>query len=167
MNNFAIAISIGLQYGVPLEEFVDAFVYTRFEPAGPVEGNDSIRAATSILDYIFRELAVSYLDRLDLADPDEVHSDSLGRGMEDGAGLEQPETKPATLFISKGFSRGAADNLIVLPVAGRERPALGGSSEEAPDVCAECGELAVRRKGAGFVCESCGTPAGLGRPNTG
>ena len=67
MNNFAIAISIGLQYGVPLEEFVDAFIGTRFEPAGPVQGNDAIRNATSIMDYIFRELAYSYLGRTDLA----------------------------------------------------------------------------------------------------
>ena len=67
MNNFAIAISIGLQYGVPLEEFVDAFTFTRFEPAGLVIGNDSIKNATSVLDYIFRELAVSYLGRHDLA----------------------------------------------------------------------------------------------------
>ena len=70
MNNFAIAISIGLQYGVPLEEFVDAFVFTRFEPAGAVTGNDSIRSATSILDYVFRELGVSYLGRDDLANLD-------------------------------------------------------------------------------------------------
>jgi ribonucleoside-diphosphate reductase alpha chain len=67
MNNFAIAVSLGLQYGVPLEEFVDAFTATRFEPAGLVEGNDKITRATSILDYIFRELAVSYLGRGDLA----------------------------------------------------------------------------------------------------
>jgi ribonucleoside-diphosphate reductase alpha chain len=67
MNNFAIAVSLGLQYGVPLEEFVDAFTATRFEPAGPVEGNDKIKRATSILDYIFRELALSYLGRGDLA----------------------------------------------------------------------------------------------------
>src|SRR5690606_20080883 len=60
MNNFAIAVSVGLQYGVPLEEFVDAFTFTRFEPAGPVQGNALIKNATSILDYIFRELAVSY-----------------------------------------------------------------------------------------------------------
>ena len=73
MNNFAIAISLGLQYGVPLEEYVDAFTFTRFEPAGPVQGNDSIKNATSILDYVFRELAVCYLDRYDLAhvDPSE------------------------------------------------------------------------------------------------
>jgi ribonucleoside-diphosphate reductase alpha chain len=169
MNNFAIAISIGLQYGVPLEEFVEAFVYTRFEPAGPVTGNDTIRSATSILDYIFRELAVSYLDRHDLsnADPDELHADGLGKGLGDTIGLELPEAEPApaTLFISKGFSRGAADNLIVLPIAGRERPALGGRADEAPDVCADCGELAVRRKGSSLVCESCGAPSGLSRPN--
>src|SRR5207245_1183426 len=67
MNNFAIAISIGLQYGVPIEEFVEAYTFTRFEPSGPVQGNDAIKMATSIIDYIFRELAISYLDRGDLA----------------------------------------------------------------------------------------------------
>ena len=65
MNNFAIAVSIGLQYGVPLDEFVEAFTFTRFEPQGLVTGNDTIKMATSILDYIFRELAISYLDRHD------------------------------------------------------------------------------------------------------
>jgi len=86
MNNFAIAVSVGLQYGVPLEEFVDAFTFTKFEPAGMVQGNDSINNATSILDYIFRELAVSYLDRTDLAHvKPEGHSfDDLGRGEEEG-----------------------------------------------------------------------------------
>ena len=86
MNNFAIAVSVGLQYGVPLEEFVDAFTFTKFEPSGMVQGNDSIKNATSILDYIFRELAVSYLDRTDLAHvKPEGHSfDDLGRGVEDG-----------------------------------------------------------------------------------
>ena len=169
MNNFAIAVSIGLQYGVPLEEFVEAYVYTRFEPAGPVTGNDSIRSATSILDYIFRELAVSYLDRQDLAnaDPDELHADGLGLGLGDSAGMEPPPAAPATLFISKGFSRGAADNLIVLPVGGRDRQSSQSRTEDAPDVCADCGELAVRRKGSGLVCESCGAPAGIGRPNAG
>src|SRR5665648_21802 len=67
MNNFAIAISLGLQYGVPLEEYVEAFTFTRFEPAGLVTGNETIKNATSVLDYIFRELAVSYLGRNDLA----------------------------------------------------------------------------------------------------
>jgi ribonucleoside-diphosphate reductase alpha chain len=86
MNNFAIAVSVGLQYGVPLEEFVEAFTFTRFEPAGMVQGNDSIKNATSILDYIFRELAVSYLDRTDLAHvkPQGASFDDLGRGEEEG-----------------------------------------------------------------------------------
>jgi len=86
MNNFAIAVSVGLQYGVPLEEFVDAFTFTKFEPAGMVQGNDSIKNATSILDYIFRELAVSYLDRTDLAHvkPQGASFDDLGRGEEEG-----------------------------------------------------------------------------------
>ncbi|GAA6175118.1 vitamin B12-dependent ribonucleotide reductase [Sulfitobacter pacificus] len=84
MNNFAIAVSVGLQYGVPLEEFVDAFTFTKFEPAGMVQGNDSIKNATSILDYIFRELAVSYLDRTDLAHvkPEGATFDDLGKGEE-------------------------------------------------------------------------------------
>ena len=88
MNNFAIAVSVGLQYGVPLEEFVDAFTFTRFEPAGMVQGNDSIKSATSILDYIFRELAVSYLDRTDLAHvkPTGESFDTLGGGAEGGEG---------------------------------------------------------------------------------
>ncbi len=70
LNNFAIAVSLGLQYGVPLDEYVDAFTFTRFEPSGPVQGNDSIKYATSILDYVFRELAVSYMERFDLAHVD-------------------------------------------------------------------------------------------------
>jgi len=82
MNNFAIAISIGLQYGVPLEEFVEAFTFTRFEPAGIVEGNDTIKMATSLIDYIFRELAISYLGRNDLAhvQPADVLPDTVGKG---------------------------------------------------------------------------------------
>jgi ribonucleoside-diphosphate reductase alpha chain len=82
MNNFAIAISIGLQYGVPLEEFVEAFTFTRFEPSGMVEGNDTIKMSTSILDYIFRELAISYLSRNDLAhvEPADLNPDTVGRG---------------------------------------------------------------------------------------
>ena len=79
MNNFAIAISIGLQYGVPLDEFVDAFTFTRFEPSGVVDGNQAIKMATSLLDYVFRELAVSYLARNDLAHvgPEDLRHDSV------------------------------------------------------------------------------------------
>jgi ribonucleoside-diphosphate reductase alpha chain len=149
MNNFAIAISIGLQYGVPLDEFVDAYVFTKFEPAGPVTGNDSIRSATSILDYIFRELGVSYLGRDDLAnaDPGEFNADGLGRGEGAPDGEVEAEPLPASKFISKGFSRGAApDNLVFLPFGGRrdQEPRPAGSSG---DVCPACGDLALSRKG--------------------
>ncbi|WP_099824058.1 vitamin B12-dependent ribonucleotide reductase [Oceaniglobus indicus] len=86
MNNFAIAVSVGLQYGVPLDEFVDAFTFTKFEPAGMVQGNETIKNATSILDYVFRELAVSYLDRTDLAhvQPTGATFDDIGRGEQEG-----------------------------------------------------------------------------------
>src|SRR5579864_4147082 len=82
MNNFAIAVSIGLQYGVPIEEFVEAYTFTRFEPSGLVEGNDAIKMSTSVLDYIFRELAISYLGRHDLAhvEPADLMPDSVGKG---------------------------------------------------------------------------------------
>ncbi len=114
MNNFAIAISLGLQYGVPLEEYVEAFTFTRFEPAGMVLGNDRIKNATSILDYIFRELAVSYLDREDLA---HVHADSptaLSKGEGEGA---RPAPMPAQQFVSRGMTRGKVkdQNLMLVP----------------------------------------------------
>src|SRR5712671_722905 len=112
INNFAIAVSLGLQYGVPLEEYVDAFTFTRFEPAGPVQGNDSIKYATSILDYVFRELAVSYMGRFDLAhvDPSESNFDAMGKGVEEGKMPEQPNNK----YLSKGLTRSRTDNLVVM-----------------------------------------------------
>ncbi|WP_293906260.1 ribonucleotide reductase [Phenylobacterium sp.] len=160
MNNFAIAISIGLQYGVPLDEFVDAFVFTRFEPAGPVTGNDTVKSATSILDYIFRELGISYLGRDDLGSTEDLNADGLGRGKADavGAEAEAPEPQPASRFISRGFARGAApDNLVFLPSA--NRPA-GPAVLAAAEVCAACGDIAVVRKGQALICETCGARAG-------
>ncbi len=103
MNNFAIAISLGLQYGVPLEEYVEAFTFTRFEPAGLVQGNDTIKNATSILDYVFRELAVSYLGRHDLGhvDPADLMPDAMGDGADEG----KLPPMPATAIASPGFAR--------------------------------------------------------------
>ncbi len=131
MNNFAIAVSLGLQYGVPLEEFVEAFTFTRFEPAGFVQGNEAIKNATSILDYVFRELAVSYLGRHDLAhvEPGEIGFDALGKGVKEGkapadgddgadsAGSEHaPAPLPAAKLLSSGFlRRRMTDNLVVIP----------------------------------------------------
>jgi ribonucleoside-diphosphate reductase alpha chain len=113
MNNFAIAISLGLQYGVPLEEYVEAFTFTRFEPAGMVLGNDRIKNATSILDYIFRELAVSYLDREDLA---HVNPDSPTALSKEGESL-RPAPMPAQQFVSRGMTRGKVkdQNLMLVP----------------------------------------------------
>jgi ribonucleoside-diphosphate reductase alpha chain len=124
INNFAIAVSLGLQYGVPLEEYVDAFTFTRFEPAGPVQGNDSIKYATSILDYVFRELAVSYMGRFDLAhvDPSESNFDAIGKGVEEGRPPEQASSK----YLSKGLTRSRTDNLVVM--RGASVPSGGGAA---------------------------------------
>ena len=103
MNNFAIAISLGLQYGVPLDEFVDAFIETKFEPSGEIKGNDRILNASSILDYIFRELAISYLGREDLA-----HTPSISKVTRDRMiGDEEDDTflKLVKDITSKGFVR--------------------------------------------------------------
>ena len=107
MNNFAIAISLGLQYGVPLDEFVSAYVDTKFEPSGKVYGNDRILSASSILDYIFRELAISYLNREDLA-----HTPSIGSNVDKSKDTEIEERDEQNQFLkivkditSKGFVR--------------------------------------------------------------
>ena len=109
MNNFAIAISLGLQYGVPLEEYVDAFTFTRFEPAGPVQGNDAIKNATSVLDYVFRELAISYLGRNDLAhvQPEDLGHDALGKGEHEGKA-------PESSVVSRGLVRSKTDRLTLV-----------------------------------------------------
>ncbi len=157
MNNFAIAISIGLQYGVPLEEFVDAFVFTRFEPAGEVTGNDSITRATSILDYIFRELAVSYLGRHDLAemDPGQSH-DGIGGGVD----AEKLAAADAARFISKGFARGITpDNLVILPFRKGALKQLEAANAYEGDPCPECGAFTVHAAGDTLACDSCGWSA--------
>jgi ribonucleoside-diphosphate reductase alpha chain len=123
MNNFAIAISLGLQYGVPLEEYVDAFTFTRFEPAGLVQGNDTIKSATSILDYIFRELAVSYLGRTDLAhvNPDDIDNMTIGGGVDDDRGYA---AVAADRYMSRGLMRGALNNRVMV-VSGQAMDAGG------------------------------------------
>ncbi len=186
MNNFAIAISIGLQYGVPLEEFVDAYVFTRFEPAGPVTGNDSIKHATSILDYIFRELAVSYLGRDDLAHVHpELDNDGLGKGANTGKASQQ---SVVTSYMSKGFARGHLPQNVVM-LSPKARQAGGeetGAATPAPesfastrpegfmpdvrrqsrargytgDACPECGHFTLVRNGTCLKCDVCGATTG-------
>ena len=183
MNNFAISISIGLQYGVPLEEYVDAFVFTRFEPAGDVTGNDRITRATSILDYLFRELAISYLGREDLAEIGDATHDGLGRGLGDGIDKQAAAFTPeAAQLISRGFSRGQLpDNIVILdkrrpgadaddapaaesgPVSENETP--GARLADAlpdPDYlsepCPHCGSFTLHAPGSGgdLICDTCG-----------
>ncbi len=177
MNNFAIAVSLGLQYGVPLEEYVDAFVYTRFEPAGDVTGNDRISRATSILDYLFRELAVSYLGREDLAELGDVTHDGLGRGLDDGIARSTGSnfTEEAAQLISRGFSRGQIpDNIVILDRRREEKQAEAEASDTAdgpgsviseqlddPDYlsepCPACGHFTLTAAHDGSVhCDACG-----------
>ncbi len=136
MNNFAIAISLGLQYGVPLEEYVEAFTFTRFEPAGMVMGNEAIKNATSILDYVFRELAVSYLDRHDLAhvSPDDIGSTTLGGGVD----ADRP------VPVSRGLMRAEPQ----LPLFGRSGR---GPSGEGPTAQAGSNVTAISQAKAGDV----------------
>ncbi|MFH1374880.1 MAG: vitamin B12-dependent ribonucleotide reductase [bacterium] len=107
MNSFAIAISLGLQHGVPLEEFVEAFLFSRFEPNGMVRGNKSIKRATSIIDYIFRELAITYLDRDDLAhvSEDDLRGDTLGEPA--GESMEYESEEPAQPLTPEGITNGS------------------------------------------------------------
>ncbi len=115
MNNFAIAISLGMQYGVPLEEYVEAFTFTKFEPAGIVMGNDAIKNATSILDYVFRELAISYLGRHDLGhvDTSNFAHTALGKGVSEGKAE----------VVSRGLTRGSKLAVVSSGSAGDNEPA--------------------------------------------
>ncbi|MCR6498468.1 vitamin B12-dependent ribonucleotide reductase [Shinella sp. CPCC 101442] len=133
MNNFAISISLGLQYGVPLEEFVEAFTFTKFEPAGMVQGNDAIKNATSILDYVFRELAVSYLGRHDLAhvDQSDFSNTALGKGIQEG------KTNP----FSTGWTRGHKPTLIQGGQTERQLSEPKGSATAAPAKAASTGNV--------------------------
>ncbi|WP_298558164.1 vitamin B12-dependent ribonucleotide reductase [uncultured Aliiroseovarius sp.] len=166
MNNFAIAVSVGLQYGVPLEEFVDAFTFTKFEPAGMVQGNDSIKNATSILDYIFRELAVSYLDRTDLAHvkPQGASFDDLGRGEEEGvSNVQEPSESAATKSLevlkqisSTGYLRKRLPQELVVLRGGME---AGGTALTGTDPIGALNTLVPETAGETAVVEMSVTEA--------
>ena len=169
MNNFAIAISVGLQYGVPLEEYVDAFTFTRFEPAGLVQGNDAIRNATSILDYVFRELAVSYLGRDDLS-----HVAPGDAAQEQLRPTDAASSHAAS--ISRGFvrSRGAIMGAVPAsrePTTSEAKPAPAefaiadrrAEARQKGDVgysCPDCGNFTLVRNGACLECDACGSTTG-------
>ncbi len=185
MNNFAIAVSVGLQYGVPLEEFVDAFTFTRFEPAGMVQGNDSIKNATSILDYVFRELAVSYLDRTDLAhvQPQGARFDDLGGGegevspnvapVSDSASrsLEMLRQISSTGYLRKRLPQDLVSlqsevSAIAVGIATEGEVAVMDARAKARmqgyegDPCGECGNYTLVRNGTCMKCNTCGGTSG-------
>jgi ribonucleoside-diphosphate reductase alpha chain len=177
MNNFAIAVSVGLQYGVPLEEFVDAFTFTKFEPAGMVQGNDSIKNATSVLDYIFRELAVSYLDREDLAHvkPQGATFDSIGEAEtakgEDGnvapvgaaasKSLEVIKSVTSSGYLRKRLPedlvalRGGADR-VAAQIAGSGVVAAAASADVTAVAVAAPMDARAKAKMQGYEGEACG-----------
>jgi ribonucleoside-diphosphate reductase alpha chain len=157
MNNFAISISIGLQYGVPLEEFVEAFTFTRFEPSGMVEGNDAIKMSTSVLDYIFRELAISYLGRNDLAhvQPADLLPDATGTGATEGE-LPQQVASEISLdavkrYASSGYVR--SSNLVVYQ---------GGRNGDAAHAAQTVGAMASAATNAAIGAASVASSAALG-----
>jgi ribonucleoside-diphosphate reductase alpha chain len=133
MNNFAIAISIGLQYGVPLEEYVESFTFTRFDPSGMVTGNDTIKMATSILDYIFRELAVSYLGRNDLAhvEPKDLYPDAIGEGATEG-NFQNTAHADTMEVVHKVASRGYMRNNLRLISGALDRQQMASTDTVGP-----------------------------------
>ncbi|MFM2043363.1 MAG: B12-dependent ribonucleoside diphosphate reductase [Pseudomonadota bacterium] len=150
MNNFAIAISLGLQYGVPLEEYVEAFTFTRFEPSGPVQGNDAIKMATSILDYVFRELAISYLGRHDLAHatPEDLLPDTMG------GGVAQAELKEIadTLSRAPAAAAGGLETPAATAPAATAAPGLRPAAPSArPVLTQETLDVVARVASTGYV----------------
>jgi ribonucleoside-diphosphate reductase alpha chain len=160
MDSFAIAISLGLQYGVPLEEFVEAYTFTRFEPSGVVEGNDAIKMATSILDYLFRELAISYLGRNDLAhvEPADLMPDTIGKTVEAHSNVREIEDAVAVgadvaAIMKQVASTGYVRNkLTVLHGGKRNTAATARGDTPGPEMPLFAGALAVaERETVGFA----------------
>ena len=189
MNNFAIAVSIGLQYGVPLEEFVEAFTFTRFEPQGIVTGNDAIKMSTSILDYTFRELAISYLDRHDLGHVSmaDLEMDTTGGGEAQSALVNRVTSrgfirKQGLVVYSSGAGQAASAIATVAPEAATSlKPAPAEATEAATvmgaasvtdqiqqarmqgyegESCPECQNFTLVRNGTCLKCNTCGSTTG-------
>jgi ribonucleoside-diphosphate reductase alpha chain len=164
MNCFAIAVSLGLQYGVPLDEFVDAFLFTRFEPNGMVDGNDQIRMATSVIDYIFRELAITYLDRTDLAHV--THEDTRHDSV---TSSQTTQTEPASKKVERALPVAVGQSSQPAPVStprASAASAMASFSSNARamgyegDPCGECGNLTMVRNGTCLKCNTCGATSG-------
>ncbi|MCH7623086.1 MAG: vitamin B12-dependent ribonucleotide reductase, partial [Nitrospinae bacterium] len=187
MNCFAISISLGLQHGVPLEEFVDAFIFTRFEPNGIVSGNERITMATSTIDYIFRELAINYLGRYDLAQvtPDDLRGDAIGKtdknSVKNGdAATNLPAGHESNVHTGNSNSTGNGNGNAVSGTVSQtsvnvslvsNQPVLVGHGTQGTvsiarmkgyegDPCNECGQLTLVRNGTCLKCMTCGATSG-------
>ena len=184
MHNFAMAISIGLQYGVPLDEYVEAFTFTRFEPSGMVEGNDWVKMATSILDYIFRDLAINYLGRNDLAhvQPNDLTPDTIGdrtdymvnRSSESEGSLVVQATVirdevvsmnmngQMDSFENKATGTYGTSNVVSYSTSKRkvEKSAQAKLQGYEGDACGECGNFTMVRNGTCLKCVTCGSTSG-------
>jgi ribonucleoside-diphosphate reductase alpha chain len=176
LNCFAIAVSMGLQRGVPLEEFCDAFLFTRFEPNGMVQGSDTVKFSTSLIDFVFRELAISYLGRYELA---QVEPEQL---MQLTGGNKKPESQgqnlgpQATGGMTPLFPEGETASVVQTPSPAMAIPGHGHAAQAASqsqaafttarqkgytgDPCPECGHLTMVRNGACLKCQTCGATTG-------
>jgi ribonucleoside-diphosphate reductase alpha chain len=157
MNCFAIAVSLGLQYGVPLEEYLEAFVFTKFEPSGPVGGHDYIKFAESVIDYIFRDLGLNYMGRTDYAQvkPLDTTLDKKKLEVNDGeipATVAKDETDREFDAIMRRTAR------VLQPDVDRRRQALTLGYEGNP--CHECGNFTLVRNGTCLKCDTCGGTTG-------
>jgi ribonucleoside-diphosphate reductase alpha chain len=175
LNCFAIAISLGLQHGVPLEEFVDAFVFTRFEPSGLVTGNDKIKMSTSVIDYIFRELAVTYLGRNDLAhvDPDEQKSKvspGIVKKFAEPEYVSEEIVSERLVELDKEHAK-SSYNYSLSSSESKLHQSLSGNAHHSKvrqaiekgytgDVCSECQSLTMVRNGTCLKCMTCGSTSG-------
>jgi ribonucleoside-diphosphate reductase alpha chain len=183
MNCFAIAISLGLQHGVPLEEFVEAFVFTRFEPNGPVKLNDRIKMSTSIIDYIFRELAITYLGRHDLAQvqQEDLRMDSVKKDEQDPECADSEPADPQTLATQainadvfparrsngNGNGHGNGNGSVHKVELKRETVTYTATAVQTArlkgyegDPCVECKQFTLVRNGTCLKCETCGSTSG-------
>lgn len=181
MNAFAISVSLGLQHGVPLEEYVDAFTFFKFEPNGIVSGNKHIKMSTSVIDYIFRELAITYLGRYDLGRydlgqvaPEDLRGDEIGskRATAESNGQEK-ETFGSTATVVEPTPKKEVETISYSQMISKEKPSLSPSGisllEEVKlakikgytgDSCSECGSFEMVRNGSCLKCMSCGATTG-------
>ncbi len=150
LNSFAIAVSLGLQYGVPLDEYVDAFTFSRFEPNGMVQGHEYIKMATSVLDYVFRDLAISYQDRFDLGQvkPEDLNATN----MQNGKGKREAERR-----AQETAERAAPAQTAARPKDDSKKARMKGYEG---DPCPVCGHLTLVRNGTCLKCETCGSTTG-------